>query len=83
MSSGCSYCIIHRIWWSSCLQEKTKEIEKKRAIVMEDLGKVEPAVKEAQNGEWTWQQPVCGLHGCCCCWWDGGGGCKSVALNRK
>eukprot|EP00731_Ephydatia_muelleri_P024350 Em0016g621a len=31
------------------LQEKTKEIEKKRAIVMEDLGKVEPAVKEAQN----------------------------------
>lgn len=41
-----------------CLQEKTKEIEKKRAIVMDDLGKVEPAVKEAQNGECSWQYSV-------------------------
>ena len=33
------------------LEEQTKAITKKKADVMEDLSKVEPAVIEAQNGK--------------------------------
>jgi len=37
------------------LQEQQKKISQKQKEVMEDLAKVEPAVMEAQQGEFCWR----------------------------
>ena len=36
------------------LQEQTEKIKEKKALVMEDLAQVEPAVQDAKQGKIVW-----------------------------
>lgn len=56
----------------SYFQRQTKEIAQKTEIVLGDLAKVEPAVKEAQQGELDL------IVGNCCCLCCDNQVCKSV-----